>query len=90
MFKPLPNLFKKIVKERGGFIYGPGSVPKGVNVFHDIQRYRWPGSSCSGLPSLILDVGANVGQFASTALTALPYCSSLVLSRLPDLSSNSS
>lgn len=75
----LPSIFAsfvaKAVKASGGFIYGPGSVPKGIDVFHDIQRYRWPGSLPSRSASLILDVGANIGQFASAALKGLPTCS---------------
>ena len=59
-----------LVNQFGGFIYGPGSVPKGISLFHDIKRYGW--SHCL---DLIIDVGANTGQFASSALSAAPHSS---------------
>ena len=61
---------KSLVSRFGGYLYGPGSVPKGISLFHDIKRYGW--SHCV---DLIIDVGANTGQFAFSALTAVPHCS---------------
>lgn len=61
---------KSLVNHFGGYLYGPGSVPKGISLFHDIKRYGW--SHCV---DLIIDVGANTGQFACSAFTAAPHCS---------------
>ena len=61
---------KAMVKHFGGFLYGAGSVPKGISLFHDIKRYGW--NHCI---DLIIDVGANTGQFACSALAAAPNCS---------------
>jgi len=64
------KLFKALASRCGGFLYGPGSVPKGISLFHDIRRYGW--NHCL---DYIVDVGANTGQFACTVLEQVPYCS---------------
>lgn len=61
------KLAKILVRKSGGYMFGPGSVPKGLDLYHDIRRYGWLTQPCN-----ILDVGANVGQFASATLAALP------------------
>ena len=46
--------------------FGPGTVPKGMDLFHDIIRYGY-----GKHVETVVDVGANVGDFAQLALEKL-------------------
>ena len=41
-----------------GYIFGPGTVPKRVDLLRDLQRYAYSSHIRTGF-----DIGANVGQF---------------------------
>lgn len=56
-------MIKTLVKKFGGYLFGQGSLPKGVDVFHDISRYGY-GVHVQN----VMDVGANVGDFAAAVL----------------------
>jgi FkbM family methyltransferase len=57
------SALKSYIRKRGGYLFGPGSVPKGVDVFHDISRYGYGEHIRT-----VIDVGANVGDFALNVL----------------------
>lgn len=61
------QLIKRIIHNSGGYLYGPGSVPKGVDLFHDLMRFGY-----TRLINTVFDVGANVGAFAKESSQNLP------------------
>lgn len=58
---------KSLVSRNNGYLFGPGTVPKGVDVFRDLQRFGYASHI-----QTIFDVGANIGQFATSALKSVP------------------
>jgi FkbM family methyltransferase len=65
----IQKLFKYGVSLAGGYAFGKGSVPKGVDFLHDLRRYGYA-------PHIqhIWDVGANVGKFSTLMAKSFPQC----------------
>lgn len=66
----IASFIKKLIHNRGGHLFGPHSVPKGVDLFHDLQRFGY-----TGLINTVFDVGANVGKFAMGTSQKMPNVS---------------
>ena len=58
-------MIKKLLQRAGLRCFGPGSVPKGVDLFHDINRFGY-----GKHVRTVVDIGANVGDFANAARRA--------------------
>ncbi len=83
----MKNWIRKIVERQKGYLFGPGSVPKGVDLFRDIQQYGY-----APWVRTVFDVGANAGQFASEVLRNHPqaelFCFEPVRSTFEQLQRN--
>ncbi|HEY3855114.1 MAG TPA: FkbM family methyltransferase [Verrucomicrobiae bacterium] len=63
----MKSLVKQTLLRFGIRAYGPGSIPKGIDLFHDLHRYHLIEAI-----ETIVDVGANVGHFSLECNRALP------------------
>jgi FkbM family methyltransferase len=63
----MKSLLKRFLLRFGIRVYGPRSIPKGVDLFHDLKRYDFARSI-----KTVVDVGANIGSFSLEMQHALP------------------
>jgi FkbM family methyltransferase len=63
----IKSILKGMIAKHGGYLFGPATVPKGVDLFHDLRRFGY-----SQHIKTVFDIGANVGQFAGATAASLP------------------